>query len=441
MEWLSKDSDIWVCHPIEEDLYSGARYAAITLPWTFNRMMKNTTSRGQQERALNIVKGIVGQEVLRRVLDKYGVKVQVQIKSYREEDFYDLRVPIKKELTKLDLKSVNYYTNYDPMGREPLTPTLIIENMGYCGPDWRKFFPMLVPHTQIGQEKEIYCFAIASSIDFRLDIDTDRVCHALTAFPYGDPMVFLSSSRLCQAREAAGKGFYIECSYTSSSLFNGELKLNILGEWGGKEQNVSVKIKSQRPTNSIGPFSCLNSIQIDKNTYERLYGQIIISVCKNDFTEPVRNSRRADINVIPKPLHFRREDFCNLILPSSYTLYFLGWIPKEEFLERCRSYVGWIWPNDSSDEYKNQPWNKVTEDDRIMLERIGFADCISSSGSRHTDQLQAGIMKTTGRGNGACCYVYPNLGGGKGGVRETNLYILPQDLYTMDSLVSESMLE
>ena len=42
-------------------------------------------------------------------------------------------------------------------------------------------------------------------------------------------------------------------------------------------------------------------------------------------------------------------------------------------------------------------------------------------------------MKTTGRGGGACCYVYPNIGA-NGGVKETNLYVLPQDLRTIASL-------
>ncbi len=42
-------------------------------------------------------------------------------------------------------------------------------------------------------------------------------------------------------------------------------------------------------------------------------------------------------------------------------------------------------------------------------------------------------MKTSGGpGGNACCYVFPNVRGG--GIRETNLYVLPQDLTIMDEL-------
>ena len=43
METL-KPNDIWVLKPTIDDLKVGANYAAITLPWTFNRMMMNTGS-------------------------------------------------------------------------------------------------------------------------------------------------------------------------------------------------------------------------------------------------------------------------------------------------------------------------------------------------------------------------------------------------------------
>ena len=218
MKKLSQTNEILTLKPKEEDLIVGANYAAITLPWTFNRMMFNTGSFGQQLRALNIAKGIVAQEVLHRALKSLGVSAEVQRKSYRDEDLFDFHVTIDGTETMLDVKTLNYYSNYDPVGRTPLSPELIINNSSYSGPDWRLFFPMLVPHTQIQQKKEAYCFAIASSIDFRRNHHTNRTRYALTAFPYGRPMAFLASKTLCTSREEVGKGFFIECSYVNDNL-------------------------------------------------------------------------------------------------------------------------------------------------------------------------------------------------------------------------------
>ena len=142
-------SDIWVLTPTEVDLAEGARYASVTLPWTFNRMMLNTGSAGQQLRGLNIAKGIVGQEVLRQELTRRGMSLDVQRKSHRDVDLFDFFLVVHGHRRKLDVKSVNFYSDYATLGRDPISPQLIADNAGYCGPDWRHFFPLLVPHTQI----------------------------------------------------------------------------------------------------------------------------------------------------------------------------------------------------------------------------------------------------------------------------------------------------
>ena len=430
MKKLSQINEILTLKPKREDLIAGAKYAAITLPWTFNRMMLNTNSAGQQLRALNIAKGIVAQEVLHRALESLGVSAEVQRKSYRDEDLFDFHVTINGTKTMLDVKTLNYYSNYAQLGRTPLSPELIINNSSYPGPDWRLFFPMLVPHTQIQQEKEAYCFAIASSIDFRRNSHTNRTIYALTAFPYGQPMEFLASKALCASREEVGKGFFIECSYVNDNLLNGKpITLHILGEWDGAAKRVEVHLRRNQTVSDIGPFSCVSSFQITKSDYDRLFGQIEVSVSQNQFTDPIRNTLRRNINQPPQgKLTFTTEDFCNLILPSDYTIYFVGWITKEAFLAECRNYTGWVWPKDSINKYENQPWNQITEADRRTVTRAGFADCIQENPSL----LKAGWLKTTGRGGGACCYVYPNIGR-NGGVKETNLYVLPQNLNIMES--------
>jgi len=151
---------------------------------------------------------------------------------------------------------------------------------------------------------------------------------------------------------------------------------------------------------------------------------------KNDFTRLILNTQRRNTNVAPKdPLLLTKADFCNLFLPTDYTLYVVGWTRKDEFLEACRQYTGWVWPMDSIDKFKNQAWTQITEDDQRRLEATGFGSSIQDT----PRMLKAGWLKTTGRGGGACCYVFPNIGA-NGGVKETNPYILPQDLYTMDCL-------
>lgn len=433
MGLVSKPNDLWVLKPTKEDLISGARYAAITLPWTFNRMMMNTGSTGQQFRALNIAKGIVGQEMIRRELERRGVRPLVQKKSHRDEDLFDLDVLLGTQIRKLDIKSINYYTNYPTLDRQPLSPKLIIDNAHYPGPDWRRFFPMLIPHTQILQDKETYCFVIASSIDTRKDTATDRCDFVLTAFPYGESMAFLASQRLCLARESIHRGLYLTCSYETSGLLDSEeMVMNINGEWEARQKRVEIRIAKNTTVTDVGPFSCVSSFQIGKGSFDQFYGRVVITVCRNEFDEAVLNSLRRDINQVPlTPLTIQRTDFCNLILPNSYIIYVVGWIMKADFLKICRNYSGWVWPDDRVNRFENQPWTQITEKDKATISSASFGDCIQTKPSL----LKAGWMKTTGRGGGACCYVFPNIGHG-GGVKETNLYVLPADLHVMENLAN-----
>ncbi len=429
MQKLKTTTEVWVLTPTADDLKAGAHYAAVSLPWTFNRMMLNTSSAGQQHRALNIAKGVVGQEMLLRAVTRIGIKAKTQRKSHRDEDLFDLHVMIAGALTKMDLKSVNYFTNYAPVGRTDFSRELLLRHSGYAGSDWRTFFPMLVPHTQIEQSKEAYCFAIASSVDLRKDIATNRKAYALTAFPYAEYLPFLSSKKLCLMREEANKGIYLQLSYETDSLLASEMTLSIIGEWAGKPNVQSVQLKPGA-AKQAGPFSCVSSFQIDKESYDQFDGGIEMFVKKNDFKTSVLNSQKRNVNEIPdETFVLTRADFCNLYLPTDYTLYVIGWTRKDEFLQACRQYTGWVWPMDKIDKFKNQAWSQITEADQHRLEATGFGSSIQDK----PRLLRAGWLKTTGRGGGACCYVFPNIGA-NGGVKETNLYILPQDLYTMDTL-------
>lgn len=431
MNTLSNENDIVVLKPSKEDLLVGAEYASLTLPWTFNRMMKNTSPNGQRDRGLNIAKGIVGQEMLRQALSRMGVKARAERKSHRDDDLFDVRFQLDNKYIHVDVKTIHHYTDYGTDGIGHFSPDLIIKNASYPGPDWRHFFPMLMAHTQIQQNKDIYVFAIASSIDHRKDIKKNRMEYRLTAFPYGKHLPFLSSKRLCLARENAMKGLYIKCSYNPIGLLDqGLIRLKIIGEWKGEVKIETVVLKKINKAAPIGPFSCIDSFQIEKEDFEFLYGSICIDVVTNDFKDVLLNAAKTNINIYPdSPLFITNNDFCNLILPSDYTIYYIGWIPKKEFLMACRKYTGWVWPLDSQDKYRNQSWTQITERDISTITNAGFGDCIQ----RKPNHIKAGWMKTSGRGPGACCYVYPNTGY-HGGLKETNLYVLPQDLYVMSEL-------
>lgn len=433
MKTLEQEQDIWKLQPNKKDLIAAAKYAAITLPWTFNRMFKNTSSRGQNDRALNIAKGIVAQEVLRRKLSEVGIKAETERKSYRDSDLFDFKIFLNGNPILMDIKSFNYYTDYKSYGREDLSSSLIIGNADYPGPDWRRFFPMLVPHTQIRQDKEAYCFAISSSIDFRRDISTNRNDFMISAFPHGEIMPFLSDKRLILEREAKENGIYIDITLRQEkSLFKNEnLNLIVKGEWNEEQSFVKIELQANKKIENIGPFSAISSFEIDKESYDKFIDSSIeIEISDNHLSKPVLNSSKRNVNKIPdKNLVIEREDFCNLVLPNDYQIYYLGWITKEEYLAKVSDYVGYVWPNDDETPYENQLWTQITEKDKSHLERANFEDNIEYE----PKLLNAGWMKTHGRGGGACCYVFPNIGY-MGGIKENNLYILPSDLYTMNEL-------
>ena len=118
-----------------------------------------------------------------------------------------------------------------------------------------------------------------------------------------------------------------------------------------------------------------------------------------------------------------------IILPNDYTLYLIGWITKSDFLNNVRKYVGWVWPKDSINKFHNQEWSQITEKDLKSITKAGFEDIVQ----RKPSMINSGWMKTNGGGGGACCYVYPNIGR-NGGLKETNLYVLTQDLNPIHTL-------
>jgi hypothetical protein len=430
MKKLTEASEIVTLPSTADDRRAGALYASRSLPWTFNRMSKDKKAKNQCERAVNIAKGIVGQEVLFRELQRRKFEVELQRKSHREKDSYDFRIGIDGQKTRFDVKSIAYYSDYADTGRPPFSKQLIIENRDYPGPDWRRFFPMLMAHTQVAQKKDAYVFAISESIDSRKTVIEGRSDHLIASFPYGDSLPFFTSQKLGLAREKAKRGFHIKLEYQATGLFAKEqIELEVLYEWAGKTLQDRVSLKVGTQSRLVGPISVLNCISLEKSSYEKFAGKVILWSAKNDFSETVLNSSMENVNEIPaEALIYTPSDFCNLFLPDAFKLHYIGWIPKEEYLEACKKYPAWVWPIDSKSRFLNTPWSEVTERDKALLNRLGASDRIT----REPTRINFGLMKTSGFGPGACCYVFPNVF--RTGVKETNLFVLPQDLNSMESL-------
>ena len=134
MSYLTSTDQVLTATATKEDLEEGVRYASISLPWTFNRMMIRSSPNGQNNRAYNIAKGIVGQEILTRVLREEGIDVELPRDSHRDDDLFDIRIEIDGEVRDTDLKTINYYSDYGD-NRPPFSVDYVLENKDYDGPE------------------------------------------------------------------------------------------------------------------------------------------------------------------------------------------------------------------------------------------------------------------------------------------------------------------
>lgn len=426
---MLKKESILVLKPSKNDRLEAAKFASKTIGWTFNRMAYNYSKKGQNNRCFNIVKGIIAQEMLKTHLENNGIEV-ITDNSFRSSDIFDFLVKKNDEEIRLDLKTNNHYSNYNIPSRPNFNLDLVIDNQTYPGPDWRRFFPMLMPHNQINQDKDAYCFGIASSVDFRSNVDIDRDDYYLAFFPYDVFVSFISNKKLCSIREDKKRGIYLELKYLSDSLYKTNIDIEIIGEWLGDYKIEKVTLTPNNIVKHIGPFSMISSFRVEKVDYDKLDGSIQISVSKNELKDEVLNSKKEDINVVPDTyMEFFKNDICNLMLPKDYTLYLFGWVYKRDFLSVCMNYPSWVWPIDKIDKFQNQNWSQLTESDVKSITKLGFQHAITKKPTK----FSAGWMKTNGRGGGACCYVFPNIGR-NGGVMETNLYVLPSDLNELNLL-------
>ena len=424
---ITTSSEIWTIRPSQEELDAAAFYASISMPWTYNRMSLNRYSKAQQSRALNIAKGIVVQEALQRKLKTQKASPEVQEKSHRDQDIFDIRLNMSGRTHSIDIKSFHVYTDFlSSTGREPITEELIFTHRHYGGPDWRHFFPMLVPHDQIGTKKDAYVFAISTSVDPRKEVLKQRASSCIAAFPYHQWMGFLSSTTLCAARESVRKGFTLEVYFESRLSTTENVRLYVIGEWDKKRQVEEISLKHGKKIIGQKPFSAISAFRLRREDYIKFRGKISISVSSNDFRGSVPDGNISNANWIPDtPLIFERNDFCNLVMPSDFIIYFIGWISTNEFMKSQIQYLPWMAPSNAQST-KNQIWDQISSRENSLMRQFPNHFLHNS--------LQGGWMRKGYQSSGACCYMFPNIGK-YGGVKETNLYVVPGDLNRMSDLI------
>lgn len=426
MEKLSRTDQIWSVIPSSTHRHYAADYASCTLPWTFNRMSKDPLNRG-----INIVKGLTAQGALQDAFTSRSIPFENQYKSYRSTDTYDLRL-VGSSL-ELDVKAISYYRGYPGDIRPPFSLQYIIDNRDYAGRDWRRFFPMLLTHTQIKKSKNVSVFAITESVDVRQPVLGGRSFDFIYAYPHGESATieFFGSKGISNAREQAGRGLFLNLKWLADSLFaTNPLHITLMYEWDGERMEAPVALIPNHGSDVVGPMSVFSGIRMSVDAFESFNGSIRINIVRNDLVEPVLiQSTGRNVNVLPhEDMFFTRADFGNLVLPDDFRVHFLGWIEKDEYFRACLKYPGWFCPKDSQGREFNRPWSGVSQKDSALLEKLGWEDRVQGN----PPTIAAGLMKTTGH-QGACCYVFPNVF--SSGVKETNLYVLPQDLWSMDSLI------
>jgi hypothetical protein len=136
-----------------------------------------------------------------------------------------------------------------------------------------------------------------------------------------------------------------------------------------------------------------------------------------------------------------RDSFVNLRVPDDYNVHWLGHISFVEFVSKFANYTPYFIPS-GKDMNTNQP-GFITPKFKIKLERLDRRREKASQngievpwpefeGLMKDDTIHAGILIVAMRGPrpiGAACYYYPPYA-----MQETAMYVIPRDLYTMDSL-------
>lgn len=452
MNKLSEASEIWPPALIQDsDIEEAIKYATVSLPWTFDRMRYGPRSqRAVNNRLINILSGVLNQNILERILTEKGVECSKDWKNYRESDVFDFR--IEGEI--YDVKTVKVYSEYSSaVQREPFSVELLISNRDYEGPEWKHFFPMMVPISQLTYEKlkDSYIFGIAEShedIRKRIPFESDEGFWC--AAPIREAHSFFHSTPVIYLREKNEKGFNVKIHWNQRQMSLSEdekrMEITLFGEWSGNRQEEVIELNPDETVLSGNEFSSLSCVKLEHPSSLLANDQIVISV-ENNFPEYVPKSTNPKINLNESDFEWIlvKDSFVNLRIPNDYKVYWVGHITFREFSSIFPKYNSYFIPHPKNMEI-NVPGKATTR----IRDRFASMDrrrnkAIESGIDIPWPELQgliginnvinAGLLiaaRSFSRNLGAACYYYPPFG-----FYETALYVLPCDLYTMESLVTE----
>jgi hypothetical protein len=450
---LSKPEDIWPSVKVQKsDIQEAIDYATISLPWTFDRLRygPKTLQKGINKRLLHILTGVLNQTILERVLTNKGYKCSADWTKYRESDVFDFTINGKT----YDVKTVTIYTQYnDSWQRKKFSTKLLIANKNYGGPEWRHFFPMMVPMSQLTIEKmkDSYIFGMAETYEDLMKRKPKTSDQGFwCAAPYGQARDFFHTTGLIREREKVAKGFKIRASWRckQTSLFGDKRKATLIlfGEWDGDRQTESLELIEGKTVLSQNVFSSLSCVRFDHPAILNDYDEILITV-KNSFTDFFAKTTNPSINLNDSQFEWvlRQSSFVNLQVPVDYEVYWIGYISFPEYAKLFTSYESYFIPYGNNMNVNQL--GRVNARAREGLEskdrrrqkaivqgiKVPWPEFLSLIDKKN--HIKAGLMLAANRGGkpiGAACYFYPPYA-----LLESAIYILPGDLYPMDSLPKE----
>jgi hypothetical protein len=394
MKKVTKRRDIWEIDVSKQSEEMGVLYASKSLPWTFNRLGVREGPWTWYYRMMNINKGVMTQESLLGRLRKDDVDIEKEWKDYRTEDTFDLRAP---NSTRIDVKSLNYYTDYKSAKRPEFSLEYLLENSEYSGNEWSKFFPWLVPCDQL-KKNDLFIFALLCSQNYNSKRMGGRDKSFIVTSPPAAWGSFLNHKKIILAREEDKKGLDLKFKLTQNVTLGGEpVEFEVGYEKAGKFFEQKLVLKNGR-SDTIEGTSSLAYIRMEKHQIAAFIGKLLITF-KNHLKRPVTSGQKlVDLNRAPSDCwEVTKGMYGDLFIPKPMKLYFIGWIERNRFDEVRQSYPPYAHPIDAQSKERNQP-GRSNENGLLFLR--------------------------------SCCYIYPNVF--RGGLKNKNYYVLTHDLNVMD---------
>jgi hypothetical protein len=379
MAQLTDASDLVPIEVTDQDIYPGISYGIISRAWTYDRMGAQT--RGDFGKAIfRIAVGKAVQAALERYVSGLGIAFKRDTTDYRKPDYWDIETSTGKSV---DIKAFQVFSDYKVAGRPSLDPSRIVSST--LGESWSSFYPMLIPRDQFERRgKDYYIFAILSAPMSKRCPYTHDAPRGLIALPHSTDSAtnkrfqFVHFASFAEHRIRSGKSFDIHVTCTTP--FPDVLRFTLgYADAIGTARNQQILLKFGE-NSTISQVTALHYLQWSRRQCPSSV-EPLLDITFNGVDDlgalrwEVYNTSFEDVWIYPNAL------WC------------LGWISKDAFAEARQKYP----------TYK--PAGAINS-------RVGDAN---------------GILY-----DGSFCYFYPPVL--RGGTKNENYYVLPQDLNTMDTL-------